>query len=230
MVSRNLRRRNPRMDETCVDMPSDDWPFRDPPNTAVMTTRAIVEEQQRIHYVFLGDDGWWQFHAAGPVAVLDDARIVSLALMLQMDPTLRPLSDLPAGWRATRDAPDGAWLREDYSPAYTLDSAVDTHNEFPDTFEIPQEADRRSLRPGDFAKLMFRFKASTEVPVERMWVKVEEVRPESYLGVLDNEPYFTKEIRLGLRLEFSPDDVIQIRRRKSLLSRLWESVRGPASG
>ena len=39
-----------------------------------------------------------------------------------------------------------------------------------------------------------------------------EVRPESYVGVLDNDPYCTDEIRSGMRVEFHADHVIQIDR------------------
>ncbi len=95
---------------------------------------------------------------------------------------------------------------------YTLDSGAATHGEFPDTFHIPPQAERENLRAGDLAKLIFRIEFDEEAHVERMWVRVAEVRPEFYVGVLDNDPYCTEEIRSGMRVEFQADNVIQIDR------------------
>ena len=71
---------------------------------------------------------------------------------------------------------------------YTLDNGAETHREFPDTFAIPPQHDRESLRPGDLVKLIFRIEFDDEANVERMWVRVAEVRPESYVGVLRWSP------------------------------------------
>jgi hypothetical protein len=95
---------------------------------------------------------------------------------------------------------------------YTLDDGAQTHREFPDTFQIPAQAERESLRTGDLAKLIFRIELDDEVHVERMWVQVTGVRPESYAGVLRNDPYCTDELRFGMPVEFHADHVIQIRR------------------
>ena len=95
---------------------------------------------------------------------------------------------------------------------YTLDNGAETHREFPDTFEIPPQEDRERLRPGDLVKLIFRIEFGDEAHVERMWVQVTEVRPESYVGVLDTDPYCTDEICSGMRVEFHADHVIQIDR------------------
>ena len=95
---------------------------------------------------------------------------------------------------------------------YTLDNGADTQREFPTTFEIPPQQDRESLHPGDLVKLIFRIEFADEAHVERMWVRVAEVRPEFYVGVLDNDPYCTNEIRSGMKVEFHADHVIQIDR------------------
>ncbi len=95
---------------------------------------------------------------------------------------------------------------------YTLDDGAETHREFPDTFQIPAQADRESLRPDDFVKLIFRIEFDDKAHVERMWVRVTEVRPEFYVGVLDNDPYCTDEIRSGMRVEFHADHIIQLER------------------
>jgi len=95
---------------------------------------------------------------------------------------------------------------------YTLDSGVDAQAESPETFRIPSANDRGSLGRGDFAKLIFRFSDGTREFVERMWVRVEAVGPEGYTGILDNDPYNTREIRGGARVKFRADHVIQIQR------------------
>jgi uncharacterized protein YegJ (DUF2314 family) len=96
--------------------------------------------------------------------------------------------------------------------SYTLDNAAERHREAPDTFWLPPLHDRESLRPGDLVKLVFRIEFDEEAHVERMWVRVIEVKPESYVGLLDNDPYCTEEIRSGTRVEFHADHVIQIDR------------------
>ncbi|MDZ4830475.1 MAG: DUF2314 domain-containing protein [Phycisphaerae bacterium] len=96
--------------------------------------------------------------------------------------------------------------------AYTLDNGEKTHQEFPDRFEMPPQTERESLRPGDRAKLMFRIEFGDEAVVERMWVRITEVRPELYVGVLYNDPHCTEEMRGGMRVEFHADHLIQIHR------------------
>ena len=95
---------------------------------------------------------------------------------------------------------------------YKLDSGVDAQAESPETFRIPSTNDRESLGRGDFAKLIFRFSDGGREFVERMWVRVEAVGPEGYLGILDNDPCATREIRGGARVKFRADHVIQIQR------------------
>ena len=90
-----------------------DWVFPDPPNVAVLTTRSIVEDGAWIAFVSHDEeDGAWQFHdAARAPARMEDARLVSLRGMVERDPSLRELADLPEGWQAERDAPGAAWRR-----------------------------------------------------------------------------------------------------------------------
>ena len=95
---------------------------------------------------------------------------------------------------------------------YSLDSGVDAQAESPETFRIPSANDRGSLGRGDFAKLIFRFSDGKREFVERMWVRVEAVGPEGYVGTLDNNPYNTSEIRAGGRVKVSPEHIIQIQR------------------
>ena len=56
------------------------------------------------------DDGMWQFLTGGDFKVAD-GMIVCLHHMLERDPSLAELADLPPGWRAWRDYPEDPWQR-----------------------------------------------------------------------------------------------------------------------
>lgn len=91
-----------------------DWPFADPPDVAVFTTRAIVEEGAWIAHVSHDDeDGAWQFHGANPgSADMAEARIVSLRSLVERDPAVSDILDLRPGGRASRAAPGSPWVRD----------------------------------------------------------------------------------------------------------------------
>ena len=84
------------------------WPFSDPPNTASLANRCVVD---KIHPI-LGvthdaDDGTWQFlcgesHETEP-------SVVGLGTMLRIDETLASVANLPLGWIASRLRVQDAW-------------------------------------------------------------------------------------------------------------------------
>jgi hypothetical protein len=80
----------------------------------VFTTRAVVEEGAWIASVFHDvEDGAWQFHDAGAgSADMAEARVMSLGSLVERDPAIRDILDLPPGGRASRAAPDSSWLRD----------------------------------------------------------------------------------------------------------------------
>lgn len=89
------------------------WPFDQPPNTYALTTRHVLEGAWIHHVTHDFEDEGWQFHARhehGPAP--SDAAIVSMAYMLQLDPTLAQLGDLPPGWSASRESVDAPWQRQ----------------------------------------------------------------------------------------------------------------------
>ena len=95
---------------------------------------------------------------------------------------------------------------------YKLENAAAAHVKFPKTFKIPPTDVRESLRPRDLAKLMFRIHDGKRLHVERMWVRVQHVLPETYIGILANDPCSTDAIRMGERVDFHSDHVIDVRR------------------
>ena len=92
------------------------WPFADPPNVAVFTSKQIISGNAWIHYVSHDeDDGAWQFHPVG-FTTEEDAAVVGLGTIVRLDPALRELHDLPFGWVATREGPGEAWGRRRAEP------------------------------------------------------------------------------------------------------------------
>ncbi|WP_082457229.1 hypothetical protein [Sphingomonas sp. Leaf23] len=100
-----------------------DWPFADPPDVAVFTTRAIVEDGAWIASVLHDvEDGAWQFHDAGPESAdMAEARAVSLRNIVERDPAMRDILDLPLGGyasRGARPAVHGTGTGADHDRAY----------------------------------------------------------------------------------------------------------------
>jgi hypothetical protein len=91
------------------------WPFLDPPNTAVITTVPILNRQASVQYVTHDhEDGAWQFHHLrqhGEPASVKDAAVISLGNMLRLEPRIAELSDLPLGCHAWRDSEHAPWIR-----------------------------------------------------------------------------------------------------------------------
>lgn len=189
-------------------MPEAHWPFEDPPNVAVITTPAVIEEGRAVLAVWHDEDGNWIFQSDETEY---EAKIISLAYMLKLQPDLVQLADLPRGWAAWRQSPKRPWIRQDDRPLYTLDSATVTNEEFPVTFRIPTESQRRSVAVGDLVKLMFRLRTRETSVVERMWVEVGEILPDwRYTGSLANDSYTNPEVCCGMPVEFTADDIIDI--------------------
>jgi hypothetical protein len=88
------------------------WPFDDPPNVAVFTTKSIIFGRQPVLRVtHNAEDGAWQFLPPEGGGHVKDAALVSLREMIERDGTLAELADLPVGWCAERESPDSPWLR-----------------------------------------------------------------------------------------------------------------------
>lgn len=92
------------------------WPFPDPLNRAVFTTRHVLAGAPVLLVTHDPEDGAWQLLCGSDDLSQDDARLVSLGGAVRRDPTLLELWDLPTGWRAWRDAPGDAWQREPEEP------------------------------------------------------------------------------------------------------------------
>lgn len=89
--------------------PTDEWFFKDLPQTAVYTTKSIVNKQKDVLIVFHDEeDGAWQFLDGGKLSK-DEAMIISLEEMTTIDPTIRYLADMEIGYFAVREDIDSDW-------------------------------------------------------------------------------------------------------------------------
>src|SRR5881392_637245 len=95
---------------------------------------------------------------------------------------------------------------------YKLENAAAVNARFPKMFKIPPAEARETLQPRDLAKLMFRIYNGRRLYVERMWVRVQHVLPETYIGILANDPCCTDAIRAGECVDFHSDHVIDVHR------------------
>ena len=91
---------------------SQEWPFADPKNVAVLSLRRIVLGHAPILKVTHDEgDGTWQFLDGGEVD-LSQAMLVRLENIVKLDPTVLELAELPFGWRATHGSLKDHWKRE----------------------------------------------------------------------------------------------------------------------
>ena len=84
------------------------FPFGDAPNTACFTCTHVLEEGKPILFVSHDEDGYWQF-LCGSNHKVDDARIVSLASILDIDESMSCLAELDYGQYAEVKDSSGEW-------------------------------------------------------------------------------------------------------------------------
>jgi len=84
------------------------WRFSDPKNLAVISLRQILVGDSPILHVVRGLDGSWQF-LSGELTNIEDAVVVSLSAIVELDPSVIRLAELPIGRQASRLAPFREW-------------------------------------------------------------------------------------------------------------------------
>lgn len=88
------------------------WPFLDPRNVSVFTSKKIIQGDDWVYYVTHDvEDGAWQFHPYSGMTPDNEAAVVSLETMVNVDRSLTTLADLPLGWHAWRESPEANWQR-----------------------------------------------------------------------------------------------------------------------
>lgn len=85
------------------------FPFSDAPNMACFTCRHMLEENRPIRYVSHDEDGYWQFLCGGNHTE-EDARVVSLVSVWEMDESVGELAGLDYGESAEAADPADGWV------------------------------------------------------------------------------------------------------------------------
>ena len=93
-------------------MTTDNWPFDEPRNVAVITTRRIMGGEHSVdHVVHDEDDGAWQFLNWEAGFEMKEAMLVGLEEVIATDKSLLQISDLAPGWFARRERKGGPWRK-----------------------------------------------------------------------------------------------------------------------
>lgn len=89
--------------------------FTESPNTAVFTTKFVIYDKKEITYVTHDiDDGAWQFFSNDDFNNFEDvAKIICLSEIIEIDPTLLELAEMPEGYIAYRKFKGDNWIIEE---------------------------------------------------------------------------------------------------------------------
>jgi hypothetical protein len=92
------------------------WPFKLDPHTRTFVSRCVVEDGAPILRVYREADGDWQF--IGPVhdPELDGCKVVCFHCVVERDPTIKLVADLPIGYCAGRNRVADSWKWEQINP------------------------------------------------------------------------------------------------------------------
>jgi hypothetical protein len=90
----------------------DNWPFDQPKNCGTILSRAVLEGRRSITFVSHdADDHGWQF-LDNETNEPNQAALVCLSAVPELDPTVLQVADLEPGWIATRTDINSPWMRE----------------------------------------------------------------------------------------------------------------------
>ncbi|WP_025562625.1 hypothetical protein [Psychromonas sp. SP041] len=88
-----------------------DWLFDQARNVATVTTKQVMYENLPVlSVVHYEDDDSWAF-TCGTTNESDDLMLVSMEQVVDTDPTLSSIADLPPGWSAYRESVNHKWVR-----------------------------------------------------------------------------------------------------------------------
>jgi len=89
----------------------DDWPFDQPRDCAVMTTRQVMNQSEPILGVYHdADDHGWQFIGASDASESNGC-MISLQQAVDLDSTVVEVADISPGWFASRPDAQSPWKR-----------------------------------------------------------------------------------------------------------------------
>lgn len=98
-------------------------------------------------------------------------------------------------------------------PSWKLENAVEIQKEAPYTFYRPSDNVIKQLEPGKATvKLIFQFECDdpNTPAAERMWVIIDSIDENGFfLGTLDNDPFYIKDLKAGDQVMFKKEHIIQ---------------------
>ena len=75
--------------------------------------KVIYEDWPILLVTHDAEDGAWQFiNGRGDTETTDDAVLIHVEHVVELDPSVATLVDLPRGWHAWRESPEREWTRE----------------------------------------------------------------------------------------------------------------------
>lgn len=84
--------------------------FKDLPDTAIFTTKFIIEDHKKITFIIHDiEDSSWQFHSYYYFKDIEVARLITLEEIIQIDPSVLKIADMPEGFYATRNDQMSPW-------------------------------------------------------------------------------------------------------------------------
>lgn len=83
--------------------------FLIPLDTAVFTTKYVLESCSDIIFVSHDDDGYWQFQGSENIISDDDIKLVRLDEILEIDPSIKLLGNMDRGFEAHRLNKNSEW-------------------------------------------------------------------------------------------------------------------------
>lgn len=92
------------------------WKFKDGPHTGVFVSTSVHQRTEDITFASHDlEDGAWQF-LGDSMSDGVSAQLVCFHHIIDNDPTVAELSDLPLGWYAERESVGAPWIRREKPP------------------------------------------------------------------------------------------------------------------
>lgn len=83
--------------------------FNESLNTAVFTTQYVMRGNSPILFIYHFDDGSWQFSGIEDNLTDNDYMVVALEEIINHDPSVLEVADMPEGFQAIRNNKKGEW-------------------------------------------------------------------------------------------------------------------------
>ena len=81
------------------------FPFEDQPNTACIVCRHILSRERPVLYASHdAEDGMWQFMCGGDHSFPEDAGVIGLSEILDLDTAIAAIAKIPCGFTAERES------------------------------------------------------------------------------------------------------------------------------